>query len=99
MDTLFFAITAVVILIITAAIIKMIANRLKGKDELDGIMKIKPRKKNNDKLMNTAPVIRNTLRSLYQLVVSFSRLQLIKYRCIRIRGECTSSNGNVPLIP
>jgi len=45
MDTLFFAITAVVILIITAAIIKMIANRLKGKDELDGIMKIKPRKK------------------------------------------------------
>jgi len=45
MDTMFFIIMAVVILSIMAAIIKMIANRLNGKDELDGIINIKIRKR------------------------------------------------------
>lgn len=42
---MFFIIMAVVILSIMAAIIKMIANRLNGKDELDGIINIKIRKR------------------------------------------------------
>lgn len=45
MNTIFFIIMAVVILIITAVIIKMITNKLSGKDELDGIMNVKPRKR------------------------------------------------------
>jgi len=41
----FLIIMAVVIITIIAAIIKMIANRLNGKDELDGIINIKARKR------------------------------------------------------
>lgn len=42
---MFSIVMTVVILIIIAVIIKMIINKVKGKDELDGLINIKPQKK------------------------------------------------------
>ena len=45
MDTAFLIVTGLVSFLAVLAIIKMVSNRLDGKDELDGIFNFKRRKK------------------------------------------------------
>lgn len=48
MDTVFFICMGTVSFVSTIAIIKMVSNKIKGKDELDGILFFKRRKKGQE---------------------------------------------------
>jgi hypothetical protein len=50
MEIVFLAGMALLALLIIIVIIKMLANRLRGKDELDGLLSFKHPKKDNEKL-------------------------------------------------